>query len=241
MNSLFLLVALSLCGLVQAQSIADLKNDALNYKTDVQCEFDKSVCSCTFNQQRGCCCGANDMYQLEDDLYNNMKTMYEKIYNFTLLVRELTTVRKVAFHARMTEDTYTTDDYSLKCYGPSNSNLTIPFRNVTLNDGNAYNPVLGIFTAPKNGVYAFSFTIASNSSGVKDAKHKVTLMLQGKSTAAVWEENKMDYQDTATQYVVLEMKKGEQVYLELKSGRKICKLFENNTFSGFLLYPVYDK
>lgn len=39
------------------------------------------------------------------------------------------------------------------------------------------------------------------------------------------------------QVVVLELQRGDQVYVELVSGRKLCKYLEYNIFTGYILYP----
>lgn len=43
-----------------------------------------------------------------------------------------------------------------------------------------------------------------------------------------------------SQLVVLEMKGGDQVYLELTSGRKLCNHLQFNSFSGHIVYPEMD-
>lgn len=42
------------------------------------------------------------------------------------------------------------------------------------------------------------------------------------------------------QVVVLEMKSGDQVYMELTSGRKLCNHLQFNSFSGHIVYPEMD-
>ncbi|XP_061177205.1 heavy metal-binding protein HIP-like [Saccostrea echinata] len=42
-------------------------------------------------------------------------------------------------------------------------NAVIIFKKVTLNSGNAYNAATGKFTAPGNGIYSFTWTIATNA------------------------------------------------------------------------------
>lgn len=43
-----------------------------------------------------------------------------------------------------------------------------------------------------------------------------------------------------SQVVVLEMKSGDQVYMELTSGRKLCNRLQFNSFSGHIVYPEMD-
>lgn len=44
-----------------------------------------------------------------------------------------------------------------------------------------------------------------------------------------------------SQVVVLELRRGDQVYVELISGRKICKYLDFNIFTGHILYPYTDE
>ena len=37
--------------------------------------------------------------------------------------------------------------------------------------------------------------------------------------------------------MVLELEWGDNVYVELISGRKLCKYLEYNIFTGYMLYP----
>ena len=43
------------------------------------------------------------------------------------------------------------------------------------------------------------------------------------------------------QVVALEMKHGDQVYLELMSGRKLCTHLQHNIFTGYIVYPHIDE
>lgn len=40
---------------------------------------------------------------------------------------------------------------------------------------------------------------------------------------------------------MLEMQKGDQVYMELMSGRKICEHLEHNIFTGYMAYPYIEE
>lgn len=64
-------------------------------------------------------------------------------------------------------------------------------------------------------------------------------MRQGRSEAATWEDNREDAEDSATQTVLFSLSAGEQVYVQLMSGREICgDMWGRNIFSGYLLYPT---
>jgi len=47
-------------------------------------------CECAYTRQRGCCCAANDMFQLEDDifkrihyLWHNISTLKYRVHDYT--------------------------------------------------------------------------------------------------------------------------------------------------------------
>uniref|UniRef100_A0A672Z298 Cerebellin 18 n=1 Tax=Sphaeramia orbicularis TaxID=375764 RepID=A0A672Z298_9TELE len=198
-------------------------------------------CNCTFTRQRGCCCAANDMYELENETFMRMKYLWHQIEELAGHVEHCTAAKKIAFKATINPDIAvmipgTTDH----CFGPFNSNVPIPYGIVALNHGNGYNPSLGIFTAPRGGVYVFSFTVYSSVSDGQRLYHKVQLMKDGDLVSGVWENNREDSEDSATQRVILEMEAGCQVYLELVSGRKLCSSLELNIFTGYMLYPLYN-
>ncbi|XP_030600169.1 cerebellin 18 [Archocentrus centrarchus] len=235
---LFLLGSLLLCTQVEAQSpnILILKQAALAWQGPLTCE--QSDCNCTFTEQRGCCCAASDLFQIEDEVLQKLAYSWNGITTLKSRVQALTDGIKVAFKATMDPSiAIATPGTTERCFGPFNTNIAVPFSSVTLNTGNGYNPSLGIFTAPNPGVYVFSFTAYSSALETGRLYHKVQLMKNGKHGAAVWENNREDTEDSATQVVVLEMQRGDQVYLELMSGRKLCTNLQDSIFTGYMLYP----
>lgn len=60
----------------------------VNWKGALTCE--KSDCNCTFNQQRGCCCAASDMFQLEEDILERMTYLWHDISTLKGRVQSLT-------------------------------------------------------------------------------------------------------------------------------------------------------
>ncbi|KAI3354551.1 hypothetical protein L3Q82_019061 [Scortum barcoo] len=240
-QALFLLGSLFLCGCVEAQSTAEiLKEAALKWQGPVTC--DKWDCNCTFKRQRGCCCAADEMYQMEEDTFMRIKYLWHHISTLNSRVQALTAGVKVAFKATMDSNIAIVITGSTeRCFGPFNTNVPIPYSIMSLNDGMGYNPSLGVFTAPCPGVYSFSFT--TYSSMEKDGRlyHKVQLVKNGQPAVSVWEDNREDFEDSATQVIVLEMQKGDQVYMELMSGRRLCKQLQSNIFTGYILYPYIDQ
>ncbi|XP_045930665.1 cerebellin 18 [Micropterus dolomieu] len=234
---LFLLGSLFLCGRVEAQSsITDvLKQATLQWEGTLTCE--KWDCNCTFHRQRGCCCAANDLYQIEEDTFIKIKYLWQGISSLNSRVQALTGI-KVAFKATIDPNiAIILPGYTDHCFGPFNTNVPIPYSSITLNDGNGYNPALGVFTAPSPGVYVFSFTVYSFVTKNERLYHKVQLVKNGKPVVSVWEDNREDNEDSASQVAVLELQRGDQVYMELMYGRKLCKDLQYNIFTGYMLYP----
>ncbi|RXN13272.1 complement C1q 4 [Labeo rohita] len=101
----------------------------------------------------------------------------------------------------------------------------------------------GTFTAPHAGLYSFSFTAYSSvGSAGQRLYQKVQLMKNGQLIASSWEDNREDSEDSSTQTVLLQLRRGCQVYVELLSGRQLCGDTKGqNTFSGYLVYPFSDK
>ncbi len=98
----------------------------------------------------------------------------------------------------------------------------------------------GIFTAPRPGLYSFSFTVYSKMGGEGERMYyKVQLMRNGEVMASTWEDNREDSEDSSSQTVLLLLQQGGQVYVELLTGRQLCGNVKGlNTFSGSLIYPA---
>ncbi|MEQ2313640.1 hypothetical protein AMECASPLE_004156 [Ameca splendens] len=133
--------------------------------------------------------------------------------------------KKIAFSATIIESSYSfTGPYSA---GTSN---TLKFDRVFTNIGNAYNKKTGIFTAPLNGVYQFSFMTFGYSSHTSGA----ILMKNGNYQVSTWEFTGPDTSDTTSNSVILEMNAGDSVNIILWQGGKI----HTSVFSGFLIFPL---
>ncbi|XP_055735252.1 complement C1q-like protein 4 [Salvelinus fontinalis] len=166
-------------------------------------------CECAIKSQPGCCCVANEMSN-----------------------------SKIAFSAEMRSRS--------DCFGPFTSNVPIRYYFISLNQGNGYNDALGTFIAPRAGLYSLSFTAYSNV-GVDGERlyHKVQLMKNNEVVASVWEDNREDTEDnredtedSGTQSVLVSLRQGDKVYVELLSGRSLCgNTKEFNRFSGYQVYP----
>ncbi|XP_022061511.2 cerebellin 18 [Acanthochromis polyacanthus] len=211
-----------------------LKEAALQWQGPLTCN--KWDCNCTFTKQRGCCCAANELYSLEDETFIRMKHLWIKIAALNSRVKMLIDGTKIAFKATINPSIGVNEG----CFGPFNFNVPIPYGIVSLNDGNGYKCSLGTFTAPCAGVYVFSITVYSSVGSMERLFHQVQLMKNMMTVGSVWENNREDNEDSATQIAVVELMKGDQVYAVLMSGRKLCSSLQRNIFTGYILYPYSD-
>ncbi|XP_073346770.1 uncharacterized protein [Pagrus major] len=111
-------------------------------------------------------------------------------------------------------------------------NRPVAFSRVLNNRQGNFNPVRGIYTAPVNGTYVFTFNLA-----VADKILKVGLFLNRRPIVKVTESIS---HSTTSQTIVLHLKMGDRVWLQVKdsltngmyTGRE-----STSSFSGYLLQP----
>ncbi|XP_035530863.1 filament-like plant protein 1 [Morone saxatilis] len=113
--------------------------------------------------------------------------------------------------------------------GPANTRNILIFNKVLTNIGNAYNSKTGLFTAPLNGVYHFSFMTFGYSCYTSGA----ILVKNGHHQVSTWEFKGPDTSDTTSNTVILELKAEETVNIILWWGGKI----HSSVFTGFLIFP----
>uniref|UniRef100_A0A8C4HCK0 C1q domain-containing protein n=1 Tax=Dicentrarchus labrax TaxID=13489 RepID=A0A8C4HCK0_DICLA len=189
-------------------------------------------CECAFKRQRGCCCAAPELQEVEDQIFVRVMNLLTDMSQLDDSILEVIGGIRVAFTASMSHRT--------NCFGPFTRNSPIPYDVITLNHGSGYNPALGIFTAPRSGLYSFSFSVYSKVGKEGERMYyKVQLMRNGEVVASTWEDNREDSEDSSSQTVLLSLQQGGQVYVELLNGRQLCGIAESlNTFSGSLIYST---
>jgi hypothetical protein len=108
---------------------------------------------------------------------------------------------------------------------------TIPFQMERLNVGGGMNITSGIFTAPKSGIYFFSFTALKerpvNTLRI-DLYHNSNLIARAEGT-------NVDGLFTAALSSTLSLKSGDQISLRLESGQLFEFSFRHTNFNGILL------
>ncbi|KAG7467428.1 hypothetical protein MATL_G00153610 [Megalops atlanticus] len=133
---------------------------------------------------------------------------------------------KVAFSAAIGGDGTT---------GPFNTEITLVYKRVFTNIGNAYNPTTGIFTAPVKGVYYFSMNCYAHSS--KDRGSSLTK--NGERIVSAYATHSQSTWDTGSNRAALQLEVGDQVYVVMWADTHIHDHPNgHSTFSGFLLFPM---
>ncbi|XP_048011607.1 complement C1q-like protein 4 [Megalobrama amblycephala] len=118
--------------------------------------------------------------------------------------------------------------------GPSLSEITLIYKNVFTNIGNAYNPITGVFTAPLKGAYMFRVSVFGRNgiaAGASIYKNLERMVL----AYANQPQNDLN----SSNGVVLILEVGDVVYVRLWPLAKIFDSEDNHsTFSGYLLFPL---
>jgi hypothetical protein len=89
----------------------------------------------------------------------------------------------------------------------------IPFDSITLNLGNAYHGVHGLFIAPRPGIYIFSGSILAHHSKTIEMSSKKNGIEVGGGINAATAVNQGYSQGSAT--VVTQLKAGDEVWIEI--------------------------
>ncbi|XP_071124032.1 cerebellin-1-like [Mytilus edulis] len=114
------------------------------------------------------------------------------------------------------------------------SKSVVVYNTVITNLGNGYDKSTGIFTAPSNGVYIFSWTVLT-----PHGKFFFTyLALNGNLIARNFAGARKEADSASgSQNVVIEVKKDDKIYVTIQEGYTGQYLFGNSwsTFSGYKL------
>ncbi|CAC5404591.1 unnamed protein product [Mytilus coruscus] len=113
------------------------------------------------------------------------------------------------------------------------SNAIVKFDKLWTNTMNAYDVTTSVFTAPMPGMYHFSAVVMS-----EDGK-TLFLLLWRNDLKIVGSYTRGDGHKTGTFDVVLNLKKGDRIYIRCHGGHDGQNIFSNgdnySTFSGYLI------
>lgn len=116
-------------------------------------------------------------------------------------------------------------------YGPFETTKTLVFNKTVTNIGKAYNATSGIFTAPVDGFYYFTFfyRAGQQKSGLSLMKNNETVVATSDNTAG------SDRGDSSGNAAFLKLEEGDQVYVCLPAGYCVWGAGKTTSFSGFLV------
>ncbi|XP_058629004.1 heavy metal-binding protein HIP-like [Onychostoma macrolepis] len=161
----------------------------------------------------------------------NKKT--DEISNLTLSqveeLRKENRDREIAFSAGLIES-------GSEDVGPFTTEITLTYRKVFTNIGNAYNPITGIFTAPLKGAYMFRISIYAT---ISQSVSSTAVIVKNGEHVVIAHNYQPGHEVSSSNGVVLILEVGDVVYVRLWSGRRIHdSQNSHNTFSGYLLFPL---
>ncbi|MGH0144003.1 UNVERIFIED_CONTAM: hypothetical protein FKN15_014905 [Acipenser sinensis] len=105
---------------------------------------------------------------------------------------------------------------------------------VLVNVGSNFDTERSTFIAPRKGIYSFNFHVVKvyNRQTIQ-----VSLMLNGWAMISAFAGDQDVTREAASNGVLLQMEKGDRVYLKLERGN-LMGGWKYSTFSGFLVFPV---
>uniref|UniRef100_A0A673I8S0 Cerebellin 7 n=1 Tax=Sinocyclocheilus rhinocerous TaxID=307959 RepID=A0A673I8S0_9TELE len=119
--------------------------------------------------------------------------------------------------------------------GPFNTEITLVYKDVFVNEGHAYNPTTGIFTAFVKGVYFFTFSGHNHSSKPMSLR----LLKNEQQMITVYNHPQGGRYETASNSISLTLEKGDQVYMRLRENTWVFDNENDHTsFSGHLLFSL---
>uniref|UniRef100_A0A3B5QZR8 C1q domain-containing protein n=1 Tax=Xiphophorus maculatus TaxID=8083 RepID=A0A3B5QZR8_XIPMA len=137
-------------------------------------------------------------------------------------------VKRLAFSVSLLASDYRT-------IGPFNTDITLIFKRVVTNIGNAYNPDTGLFTAPVRGVYHFEFHIYGHGSPNPTS---AVLIKNGEQICTSYTSQPAGAQK-ASNGVSLLLEIGNVVYLRMWANSWVHdNQNRHTTFSGHLLFTM---
>lgn len=180
-----------------------------------------------------------DVQRLKEEIRHLNKENVDLRNQLTPLLNKSSDPREpIAFYA------YFSNDFKSMPKGS-----TFVFDVVETNLGNGYNKATGIFTAPSSGLYAFTWTVQAAgkhvvqpiNSNSQYGEINAALMQNGAVKGVIVADTETKYDmDTATAFVVLETKVGDQFQIAVSEWDGQGDIYSNNsngrtTFSGFMV------
>ncbi|XP_049332439.1 uncharacterized protein LOC125800118 [Astyanax mexicanus] len=162
-----------------------------------------------------------------DESLKDLKNSLKITENNVEILKKENQERKVVFSASLSggEEAH---------HGPYSTDVTLVYKHVFINIGNAYNPVTGFFTAPVRGVYEFKI-YAYGYSG-----RSVTVSLQKNGHHVTGAHAYQDQHNVnSSNGVSLLLEVGDVVCVKVRADAWVYdNTNHHTTFSGQMLFPV---
>ncbi|XP_042270391.1 uncharacterized protein LOC121898926 [Thunnus maccoyii] len=180
----------------------------------------------------GCCLMQEHMQTMEWFFNITHEDMNKELMKAKMALNNMRASRS-AFSVALNSDS------TMKCDVPF-TNKNIVYKHVFLNLGGGYDVQTGIFTVPRSGVYGLAVTLHGNAVFLGGRLSTcANLQVNTQVVATLLEQNSLDLEDSATVFVAVKLKAGDQVAVNLLKGCFICGDNNHyNTFTGFLLYST---
>jgi hypothetical protein len=110
----------------------------------------------------------------------------------------------------------------------------IVFDDVQLNTGNAYDPHIGTFTAPVDGIYKFDLVLSSDvENGHGEMMHNGVKLLD------VYADKHTHWYGRGSGAIIVRMAKGDKFWIQnIDIGNTVINAGVETAFSGHLLYTA---
>ncbi|XP_023204391.1 complement C1q-like protein 4 [Xiphophorus maculatus] len=203
-------------------------------KKDKACQVADSVGSCNI-------CSLTSVTQKVGELGEKVVNMAEKITFLETRLqnteKELLELRSLTGGSPQVAFSAALRDSGSGDIGPFTTATPLQYKKVFSNTGNSYNPSTGVFTAMVSGMYFFRFSMFNNLASTPNSL--VSLMKNSERLTSVWDTNGSDSNDMGSNAVVIPLKVGDNVFVQLHPNRLVYDDTMNyNTFSGFLLFTM---
>ncbi|KAL1276409.1 hypothetical protein QQF64_036032 [Cirrhinus molitorella] len=180
---------------------------------------------------------AEQVAEQQTVLLEELNMKYNEISNLTQSeveeLRKENRDRRIAFSAGLMQSTSGN-------LGPFNTDITLTYRNVFTNIGDAYNSITGIFTAPLKGAYMFRISVYGSAS--QSIPSTVSIFKNGQQVVIAHAHQAANVVNSSNGVVLL-LEVGDVVFVRLLANRRISDISQNNhnTFSGYLLFPLREQ
>uniref|UniRef100_A0A673BB21 C1q domain-containing protein n=1 Tax=Sphaeramia orbicularis TaxID=375764 RepID=A0A673BB21_9TELE len=201
------LLILLFCGLTLAQDV----HENVTEKTETQPFFPSDMC---------------DLHREVGAMKERLAALENRLKDSEKLIEDLKSKEK-------SDIIFSAATVGSGSFGPFNIDTTLVYQTVMTNIGNAYNQHTGVFATPVSGTYYFTFFY--HAGGVHPAN--LVLYKNDQIVARTYDySTQQDPSDNGGNAVILQLQKGDQVFVRMGANSHIWAHEHITTFSGFLIH-----